>query len=71
MTHGSLIRKCSPAATSMAPAWRTLWCLPTTNPWIWVVRPPVIKATTAICVVLLHGLSGLLVTLSEGEHGHG
>ncbi|MBT6384288.1 MAG: hypothetical protein HOJ94_00655 [Alphaproteobacteria bacterium] len=55
----------------MAPAWRTLWCLPTTNPWLWLVRPPVIKATTTICVVLLYGLSGILVTLSEGEHGHG
>ena len=71
MTHGSLIRKCCPAATSMAPAWRTLWCLPTPNPWIWVVRPKVFEASTTICVVLLHGLSGLLVTLSEGEHGHG
>jgi len=71
MTHGSLIRKFSPAATSMASARKTLWCLSTTNPWLWMVRPKVFEASTAICVVLLHGLSGLLVTFSEGEHGHG
>jgi len=71
MTYGSFIRKCSPAATSMASAWRTLWCLPTPNPWLWLVRPKVFEASTTICVVLFYGLSGLLVTLSEEEHGHG
>jgi len=71
MIHGSLIRKCSSAATAVASTRPTLWCLQATNPWLWLVRSPVNKTPTAICVVLLYGLSGLLVTLSEGEHGHG
>jgi len=71
MTYGTFIRKCRPAATAMASARNALCRLQATNPWFWLVRPPVFEASTTHALVLLHGLPKLLVTIGEGERGHG
>jgi hypothetical protein len=71
MTHGTHIRKCSPAATVMASAWKVLCRLSATNPWFWLVRAAVFEATATHALVLLHGLPGLLVSIGEGGIGHG
>ena len=71
MTHGTRIRKRRPAATALASARGTLCRLSASCPWVWLVRPSFIEASSLYAVVLLHGLPEFLVTLGEGEIGHG
>lgn len=71
MTHGCLVRKYRFTAAPLAPAQDLLCRLSATNPWLWLVRPPVFEATTTHALVLLHGLPGFLVTIGEGGFGHG
>ncbi len=71
MTHGTCVRKRRLAATALASAWGTLCRLSASDPWVWLVRPSFIEASSLYAVVLLHGLPGFLVTLGEGGLGHG
>ena len=71
MTHGTFTRKCSPPSAPLASAWTSLCGLQATTPWFWLVRPPLIEATSTHALVLFHGLPGLLVALGEGGLGHG
>ncbi len=71
MTHGTFSRKCSPSPAPLASAWTSLCGLQATNPWLWLVRPPLIEAVSTHALVLFHGLPGLLVALGEGGLGHG
>jgi len=71
MTHGTNIGKCSPAAAVVASARNALCRMSTTNPWLWLVRPTVLEASTTHALVLLHVLPGFLVSLGKGGLGHG
>lgn len=71
MIYGTFIGECSPAAAVMASARNALCCLSATNPWFWLVRPPLIETTSVYALVLFHGLPGLLVSIGEGGLGHG
>ena len=57
--------------TPLASARKTLRRLPTTDPRLWLVQPSCAKAKAPIDLVLLHELSGLLVTFGKGASGHG
>ncbi len=71
MTHGTCVRKRRLAATALASAWGTLCRLSAYDPWVWLVRPSFIEASSLYAVVLLHGLPELLVAFGEGGLGHG
>ena len=71
MTHGTSIRKRRLAATALASARGTLCRLSASDPWVWLVRPSFIEASSLYAVVLLHGLPGFLVSLGKGGLGHG
>ena len=58
-------------ATALASAWNTLCCLPTTHPWLWLVRAGAIEAAAPLGLVLLDGLPRLLDALGAGALGHG
>jgi len=70
MTHGDFRKSCHPFE-AMASARGALCRLSATDPWFWLVRPPLIEASAYSTVVLLHGLPGFLVALGEGGLGHG
>ena len=58
-------------AASLATAWNALCCLPTTHPWLWLVRPGAVEAAAPLGLVLLDGLPRLLDALGAGALGHG
>ena len=58
-------------AAALASAWNALCCLPTTHPWLWLVRPGAVEATAPVGLVLLDGLPRLLGALGAGALGHG
>lgn len=71
MTHGSAIRERDRAPAPLVSAWRGLCRLPTSGPWVWLVRSSAFETAPALGLVLLHELPRLLVALGEGALGHG
>lgn len=55
----------------MAPAWSAVCGLPAACSWIWLARPGAIEAASALGLVLLQSLPGLLVTIGAEISGHG
>ena len=58
-------------AAALASAWNALCCLPTTHPWLWLVRPGAVEPAAPLGLVLLDGLPGLLDAFGAGALGHG
>ena len=72
MTHGlnQPYHGRGPAA-ALASAWNALCCLPSTQPWFWLVRSGAVEAAPPIGLVLLDVLPSLLDAFGAGAFGHG
>ena len=57
--------------TGNARARSALRRLPALRAWFWLVRPDTLEAATILGILLLHRLSGLLVSFGTKIAGHG
>ena len=62
---------CRLAVYLLAATLRALRRLPATGAWLWLERTGTCESAAAICVVLLHRLSGLLLAAGPEAFRHG
>ena len=55
----------------LASAWSAVCGLSATRSWLWLARPSAFETASAIGLVLLESLPGVLVTIGTEVAGHG